>query len=990
MQQKQRTRIIIVLLISLLLALSGCETLIEILETPLPTVYVANTEGIAQIPDPEQMFTVRLSDPLILMVPVERTGYYEFVNLDHPQTLLYMSIFSMELDKKAALAENMDRDTVTDRFTVFLEKGQSYLIGIGILGDAPSGLNVDFQLIETTEPKTFAVVDAPPTPLDVPPQALTPPEEEASKPFAEVELAPIIEDDIFAFADQEAPEIKARTFTPFVDDTTKTAKNTLSGPQQGILTKENGPYLISGDVTVPSGSSLIIEEGTIIRMSPHTTVHIQGTLETKGKAGSEVVFVGNDSQTAGSWGGFIFYKGSKATLEGTRILGAGAQKIVEGRWLTGSVIALGDAQPSIIDCEIAQGMGPGILSSGEAKPIIRNNSFKNLEVPVQMESLASAPAEITGNRFSSITRMGIEVQQNVLASGQELTLQASNIPYIFKDFTIQKGATLTIFGTSVVKFHPGTGLTVEGNLNVSGALSGSVTFTSLKDDLMYDSNGDKDASKPASGDWNGILFTNEGGGKLNAARIMYAGSQRVAEGSWRSGSIIVGGSANPEIEGCLIAHSPVSSITVYGNAKPTFTGNILRDAQYPVTIQDAKSFGIVLNQNSYQKMKYMGINVEAQKIQSGNAVTIQRNDSLPYVLNTFIVEPNATLNVESGTILKFRSGSSLMVQGTLLSESDPSYWNHFTSDTSNLNGDSNGDGKTGKPQKGDWGGIVFESDAKGSFALTTISFAGSQKVVGGAWREGAITIGGTSHVDFFFSGIGPSKSSAFTFLDQGNLKTDQIEIWDTDWIGKAYDVRAIPKYMSASGFADNITYKAIRLETQEIKGGVHAEIDGENLPGLVFVSNNLHIQENASLLLHRTTLKMEPNTQILVEGEFSAFGNPGYIPMVITSIKDDFNGDTNGDGNQSKPAAGDWGGIAYREGARGTLDMDLIDYAGGQTIIEGAWRTAALISAGRSTPDFRKVTIDHSSGDGILILSDAKPSLGQITVNNQKGVAINR
>ncbi|MGE4465766.1 hypothetical protein, partial [Sphaerochaeta sp.] len=159
MQQKRRTSLLVVLLLAVMLVMSGCETLIEILETPIPAaIYVADSQGIARIPYPEQQFTVRLSDPLLLMIPVERSGYYELVNLDHPQTLLYMSIFSMDADKKDPLAENVVADKPTDRFNVQLEGGKSYLVGIGMLGQTLAGMNVRFQLVTATGPKSVEPV----------------------------------------------------------------------------------------------------------------------------------------------------------------------------------------------------------------------------------------------------------------------------------------------------------------------------------------------------------------------------------------------------------------------------------------------------------------------------------------------------------------------------------------------------------------------------------------------------------------------------------------------------------------------------------------------------------------------------------------------------------------------------------------------------------------------------------------------------------------
>jgi len=571
-----------------------------------------------------------------------------------------------------------------------------------------------------------------------------------------------------------------------------------------------------------------------------------------------------------------------------------------------------------------------------------------------------------------------------------MTLQAHRIPYIFRDFTIEKGAKLTIYGYNVLKFHPFTGLTVEGTLEVSGAMSGGVYFTSLKDDRGYDSNADKDASKPLAGDWNGILFTGEGTGYLNGAQILYAGAQRVASGSWRSGGLMVGGTATPNLESCIIAYSDKSAVTVFDAAKPTVRGSILRSAEWPVIVQSTEALGLTLELNSYQKMKYSGIKVDANELKSGKSLTIKANDYMPYVMNNFLVEKGAKLTIQGGTILKFQPFSVLTVRGDLVANTSIAEESIlFTSDASNVNGDSNGDGPNGKPEAGNWGGLVFEGEGTGEFNAVGISYAGSQKVVNGSWRDGAVTIAGDAYANFFFSSISHSLGSALTFLDQGAFTSRQLGIYHTEWIGKTYSPHAIPAVMDIANY-ESVQHKAIKFEFRDIPAGSDAIIDGEWLPGLVFVSNSLNIPSNAALTFRYATVKFEPGSQVIVKGQLNAFDDPGYISTVFTSFKDDYEDDTNGDGSQTKPAAGDWVGFVFIESANGTLETERIEYAGAQTVVNGAWKSAAIITADRSYPMFRRLEISNSAGDGILVLGQANPSLATgIKYTNIAGVSYN-
>ncbi|MCD4702562.1 MAG: lamin tail domain-containing protein, partial [Candidatus Aegiribacteria sp.] len=77
----------------------------------------------------------------------------------------------------------------------------------------------------------------------------------------------------------------------------------LSGTLSGhtILTSENSPYVIKGNILIPSGSTVIIEPGVMLRFNEGCSMICQGNLYMEGSPGDSVVFCANMQNEP--WGG---------------------------------------------------------------------------------------------------------------------------------------------------------------------------------------------------------------------------------------------------------------------------------------------------------------------------------------------------------------------------------------------------------------------------------------------------------------------------------------------------------------------------------------------------------------------------------------------------------------------------------------------------------------------------------------------------------------
>ena len=96
--------------------------------------------------------------------------------------------------------------------------------------------------------------------------------------------------------------------------------------------------------------------------------------------------------------------------------------------------------------------------------------------------------------------------------------------------------------------------------------------------------------------------------------------------------------------------------------------------------------------------------------------------------------------------------------------------------------------------------------------------------------------------------------------------------------------------------------------------------------------NGLIIMPGAKLTINPgVIIKLGKNNAIFPMGELAIQGSAAE-PVIITSLKDDSaGGDTNGEGNTSTPAPGDWYGILSNgQGAKVSIDYAKISYGGGR------------------------------------------------------------
>jgi lipopolysaccharide export system protein LptA len=108
------------------------------------------------------------------------------------------------------------------------------------------------------------------------------------------------------------------------------------------------PYVVRGDVTVPSGGTLSITSGAVVKFAQNTGLYVSGILNAVGAPGSRVYFTDYRDDTVGGdingddpeqnpgadwWIGITVWEGGAATLDNSEIRYAGRERRIYGHGL---------------------------------------------------------------------------------------------------------------------------------------------------------------------------------------------------------------------------------------------------------------------------------------------------------------------------------------------------------------------------------------------------------------------------------------------------------------------------------------------------------------------------------------------------------------------------------------------------------------------------------------------------------------------------------
>jgi len=190
-------------------------------------------------------------------------------------------------------------------------------------------------------------------------------------------------------AGNESPPTPAVAVVPVAPGPTRVA-----GEMRGEVTwyREASPYIISGEVSVPVDSSLIIEPGTQI-LSQGPPLRVRGKLMARGEEGAEIRITASGSE---GWEGLIL-EGGQVALENCQIR------------LARVAVSCLSGSPHLVCCDLSQN-GLGLYAEGAlSSPHLESCTIAfNQEEGVQVRS--SARVEMMGCQIDHNGRSGVRIE----------------------------------------------------------------------------------------------------------------------------------------------------------------------------------------------------------------------------------------------------------------------------------------------------------------------------------------------------------------------------------------------------------------------------------------------------------------------------------------------------------------------------------------------------------------------------------------------------
>src|SRR5262245_12206331 len=333
-----------------------------------------------------------------------------------------------------------------------------------------------------------------------------------------------------------------------------------------------------------------------------------------------------------------------------------------------------------------------------------------LAVVVQVTSIPSA------NQTWGVPGSGSSVEADVF--------------WIRNTVSVSSTFTLTMRPGIIVKFDPGTSMTVNGSLQAAGSGPSPITITSSRDDSKGgDTNGDGGATNPGPSDWNGIYLNSHT--SPDSSRFVFCD---IAYGGYNSNAMLTFADASGRIANCTL-RSAYEGVAANGGAAPLIVDTSIQSTTLVPVVMDVGA-NPTFNRLTFTAPAngYSAIGVKSTNGFAGTATWPKRAATfgatpianLAYVvLGSITINPGASLTLSPGIVVKIAGSASLYVNGTLTMNGTVTDTISMTSVHDDNLGqplDTNNNGSITSPHPGDWGNITFNVGATGSLQYGRVKF----------------------------------------------------------------------------------------------------------------------------------------------------------------------------------------------------------------------------------------------------------------------------
>lgn len=775
--------------------------------------------------------------------------------------------------------------------------------------------------------------------------------------------------------------------------------------QRTVAGYSNITYVLLADLTINTGTNVIVDPGVVIKSSG-PGIYVNGGFKAKGTiAGGKVIFTslkddnyGNPGDTngdgsatspaAGDWSTIQFQSASNDTfsLLDSCIIKFGGN----GSW---GGVTYTDAGSTISNSTISNSNNFGIRCENSSTPQAKNVVLQNCRLDPIAMSLLSNPT-FTNITFAANGSNGVRILEGTLSSNANLAQRSiagfSNIAYIMDNVTIAPSAVLTIKPGVVIKFSNWyNGILVQGGLVADGTAVQPIVFTSIHDDSYGgDTNNDGNASSPSKGDWATIDFQASSLDSVNSVRdciIRYGGNNVYSN----QNGIVRDFNCRMVMDSSTIEQSASSAFGVFGSGHPTVTNiqmNNIASAPVAMSLFSNPTFANITALN----VGYMALGIIPETYSLSDTVPVRNfagYTNITYLLyGTCTINTGTTITIPAGVVFKGGNwvvNGALAVNGTAV---NPVVFTDIADDGFGNPFDTNQDGSATHPSIQGWNRIYFADQSIDS--LSIMRYALFRFTDGGIYLQQA----SPSITRCIFD-----KDNWGVYLNGvSNPSLDSCQFRNLSYAPMQTSLVSYPR-STLSDSISGTTYKGIGVLANEtlVQDVTLSKKNFAGYNNIPYLFQNYTIATNAVLTVAPgVIIKFFPGTGMTVNKGLVAVGGPTPdSTIVFTDLRDDYyGGDSNSDTTASTPTTWTypqywqpgWNGITF---SNQSLNPDckfshcIMKYAG---ISYGG----AAVTANNISPTLTYCTLTNNN-NGVTANGASNPVINYSDIYNNSGYGVN-